>query len=106
MYSSSQKFVGKAITEAIAQVGTYTSNLGGTDIYEALKGAINLPSKDVPRYIYLITDGMVYNNAQIIGLVRENTQNNRFFATGLGNYINPELIQGIAMAGNGDYDYV
>lgn len=30
----------------------------------------------------------------------------RFFTIGIGNGISPSLIQGVAMAGNGDYDFV
>lgn len=30
----------------------------------------------------------------------------RFFTIGIGNGISPSLIQGVAMAGRGDYDFV
>jgi len=30
----------------------------------------------------------------------------RFFTIGIGNGISPYLIQGVAKAGNGDYDFV
>ena len=56
--------------------------------------------------MYLLTDGDVSNVDEIIAEVYQAQRIMRFFTIGIGNGISPALIQGVAMAGKGDYDFV
>ncbi len=54
----------------------------------------------------MITDGDVWNTEEIIATVYMANHKMRFFTIGIGNGISPFLIQGVAKAGRGDYDFV
>ena len=79
--------------------------MGGTEILGPIREVIKNKS-DRPCYVFLITDGDVTNSNEIIATVHEKNEKMRFFSIGIGNGISPYLIQNIAKAGRGDYDFV
>lgn len=92
---------------AIHEIQNYFANMGGTEIYQPIKFALekNLIN-DYPRIIFLMTDGDVTNSDEIINLIRDKNKFSRIFTIGIGNGISPYLIKEMAKAGNGDYEYV
>ena len=59
-----------------------------------------------PKYVFLLTDGDVSNGKQIIAKVYTHRSDMRFFTVGIGSGISPLLIQGVAQAGKGNYEFV
>ena len=49
---------------------------------------------------------MISNKKEVIAYVYESSGLMRFFSIGMGTNISPYLIQNIAKAGRGDYDFV
>ncbi|MDE6748267.1 MAG: VIT and VWA domain-containing protein [Lachnospiraceae bacterium] len=76
---------------------------GGTEIAEALEDALSTPAdKDVARNIVIISDGYVYGEAEVFGIVNENMDKAEFFSFGIGRAVNRRLIEGIATIGQGE----
>ena len=76
--------------------------MGGTEIYQPLADILQ---KDIdvnlPRRIYLLTDGAVYNTEQIVDLVKQNFTRCKVHTFGIGEGASVDLIKNCARAGQG-----
>lgn len=105
MYQESQTV--NQVENAKNKIDTFDSDMGGTEILKPIQDIIGKAAlTNYPRYVFLITDGDVWNTDQIIATVYEAKYKMRFFTIGIGNGISPVLIQGVAKAGLGDYEFV
>ncbi|MGB6853807.1 MAG: hypothetical protein WBG49_14605, partial [Thermoanaerobaculia bacterium] len=59
------------------------------------------PHPELPRQLFILTDGQVTNDEAVIALVRKHSSNTRVFSFGIGAGASHHLVQGIARAGNG-----
>ena len=82
---------------------------GGTEMADALRGAVALssqnidPSKeDISRSIVVITDGYISGEREIFEIINNNLASVSFFPFGIGTSVNRYLIEGIAKAGQGE----
>merc|ERR1711963_1137257 len=88
--------------KAKAHVEKMEANYGGTEIHAPLKSIFSQsPIQGYARQIFLLTDGVVSNDNQIIKLVRSNNKSSRVFTLGLGSSASRHLVKGVARAGNG-----
>jgi hypothetical protein len=47
--------------------------MGGTELLDPLKAIVSVKgSKDLPRCLYLLTDGAVFNTEAVIDLIKQN----------------------------------
>lgn len=93
----------ESLEEALRHTKNVRANMGGTEILGALQAAAENRYKDKVLEVLILTDGEVWNQDEIFGLVnRENQENSaRFFTLGLGNSVSHSLINGISRAGKG-----
>lgn len=76
---------------------------GGTELLPALKKAVAIPAKEnVSRSVVVITDGYIFDEADIFRLIGENAGTSDFFSFGIGSSVNRYLINGIARTGQGE----
>ncbi len=76
---------------------------GGTELAAALESALNTPKRsDVSRNVVVITDGYIYDEEEVFGMIHENLDNTSFFSFGIGSSVNRSLMEGIAGAGMGE----
>lgn len=76
--------------------------MGGTEIDTALKDIFMIPrKKQFPRHIFLLTDGCISNEQQVINLVENNVKNSRLHTIGIGNGVSQYLISQCAEKGKG-----
>ena len=64
------------------------ANLGGTEIFDPLSNLYKKINrlKDYERYVYLLTDGDVWDTKKVINLIKnETSEDNRLFSIGIGN---------------------
>merc|ERR1711963_1205678 len=88
--------------KAKAHVEKMEANYGGTEIHAPLKSIFSQSTiQGYARQIFLLTDGAVSNDNQIIKLVRSNNKSSRVFTLGLGSSASRHLVKGVARAGNG-----
>ncbi|MHC4672155.1 MAG: VIT domain-containing protein [Planctomycetota bacterium] len=58
------------------------------------------------RIACFMTDGYVGNDMAIIDAVKKNAHTTRVFSFGIGNSVNRYLMEGVALAGRGEVEYV
>lgn len=78
--------------------------LGGTEIYNAIR--FSLKPGEQEKAIFLITDGEVGNEAEIMSFIKKNIANGRLFTFGIDTAVNAYFINGAAEAGNGKAEFV
>lgn len=76
---------------------------GGTELAAALECALDTPQQQgVSRNVVVITDGYIYDEEEVFGLIGDNLNNTSFFSFGIGSSVNRSLMEGIAEAGMGE----
>lgn len=79
---------------------------GGTEMMKAIKAALKpSDSQQHVRIVCFMTDGQVYNDAEILAAVQKHP-NARIFAMGFGSSPNRFLLDKMAEYGRGEVDYV
>jgi len=102
LFPTSQKYDDDTLAQAKSHVLTMEANYGGTEVFAPLKSIFEQkPIKDYAKQIFLLTDGAVSNDQQVISLVKNNGLNSRVFTLGLGASASRHLVKGVARAGNG-----
>ena len=90
------------VKRAIRMIDTQEGG-GGTELLPALEKAVAIPAKEnVSRGVVVITDGYVFDEADIFRLIGENAGTSDFFSFGIGSSVNRYLINGIARTGQGE----
>ena len=76
---------------------------GGTELAAALECALDTPQQQgASRNVVVITDGYIYHEEEVFGLIGDNLNNTSFFSFGIGSSVNRSLMEGIAEAGMGE----
>ena len=73
-----------------------SADLGGTNIYEPLKNIFDSKDYDninLPRNIFLLTDGAVDNENEVLNLIEENNSKFTIFSIGIGEDFDEDLIK-------------
>ena len=85
---------------------------GGTEMMKAIDAALvktklNRGGGPEPvRMVCFMTDGYVGNDMAIVDAVKKNAGTTRVFSFGVGSSVNRFLLDGMAMAGRGEVEYV
>lgn len=104
LYPSSMKTTEENIQNAINTVKTFNADMGGTEIYTAVKAATDLkPLERTQRIIFLLTDGSIGNTEYFLKNVKNTFFYNeaRMFTIGIGNGVSTYLVEEAAKMGNG-----
>ncbi|MDP0490320.1 MAG: VIT domain-containing protein [Verrucomicrobiota bacterium JB023] len=76
---------------------------GGTELTAALRKALKQKqAREGSRSILVITDGFIDFEAKTFDLIRRNLSRANLFAFGIGSSVNRHLIEGMAVAGDGE----
>ncbi|KAM7540844.1 hypothetical protein Aperf_G00000031153 [Anoplocephala perfoliata] len=96
------------LKQAMDHQAQLEADLGGTELYPALKSVYDTPltGEGWYRQIVVLTDGEIGEQDLVIGLVTKNQSNARLFAIGLGNEVSTSLISGVARAGRGTATFI
>ena len=97
----------KSINEACEVVSQMKADMGGTKILEPLGAALlrTTPRPNVPRYVFLLTDGDVNNTQAIVNLILNNQNRATVSTFGIGSGASEELVKKVALAGRGMYEF-
>lgn len=107
LYAASRRYGADVLAETLTHTDDLEANMGGTEIYAPLEWILERPPIDgYLRQVFLLTDGEVCNEDQVIALVRKHSHRARVFALGLGNGVSRRLVEGVARAGNGTAAFV
>ena len=85
------------------------ANLGGTDIYSPLKYIYDnsqyYDEINLPRNIFLLTDGYINNKAETLNLIEINSSIYTIYSIGIGNDFDEDLIKNAGVIGKGNYNF-
>ncbi|TRY77470.1 hypothetical protein TCAL_10676 [Tigriopus californicus] len=103
LFAQSVLYDDDTLAQAKAHVATMEANYGGTEILQPINQILASPPAhpDHLRQIFVLTDGAVSNDIQVIAAVRANSTKARVFSLGLGASASRHLVKGIARSGNG-----
>ncbi|KAF2138549.1 uncharacterized protein K452DRAFT_88255 [Aplosporella prunicola CBS 121167] len=105
LWDRSQSYSQSTLDAAIAHVESFGSNMGGTEILEALEDTIERRYKDIELEVMLLTDGEVWDQDSLFRCLNEHISEKkapiRVFTLGVGDDVSHSLIEGMARAGNG-----
>ncbi len=79
--------------------------LGGTEIFEAIRYALN-ESNPKGSSLLLLTDGQVGNEREIFAFVQQRIENNGIFTFGIDTAVNSFFINGLADIGHGKSELI
>ncbi|CAI2374388.1 unnamed protein product [Moneuplotes crassus] len=107
MFEQSVPYTQENMESAISGISKFKANMGGTEILRPIKHIFAHKSDtDLPRHVFLLTDGAVYNSQACVEEIRLNSNEFNFHTIGVGRYVSTQLIIDCAIAGNGMYYFV
>ncbi|KAB5559754.1 von Willebrand factor type A domain-containing protein [Coniochaeta sp. 2T2.1] len=103
--TGSVSYDASSVDKATKYVEGFAANFGGTEMYRPLEDIIQKRHKDMDLEIFLLTDGEVWDQYNLINLINKSVEESRgtirLFTLGIGDSVSHALIEGLARAGNG-----
>jgi hypothetical protein len=107
LFDSSVPYNEGNLEKAMEHLRNLQADLGGTNILPPLRKIFQEPLiKDLPRQIFVLTDGSVSNTHECIREVKLNEKIARCFTFGIGSGASSELVEGMARAGGGTAEFI
>ena len=102
LFKESVEYNDETLKVAKKHVANMSADYGGTELFYPIQHIFDSqPKSRYPRQVFVLTDGKVSNDDQVIGLVKRNAHMGRVFSLGLGLNCSRHLVKGIARAGMG-----
>jgi hypothetical protein len=107
LFPESRPYDDASLAEATRYVAAMDADLGGTEILPALEAVLSAPAvAELPRQVFLLTDGEVTNTDEVISLAASHAPRARIFTFGIGAGASAHLVRGIARAGRGEAEFI
>jgi hypothetical protein len=107
LFPHSRPYDEATLAEAAGHVRDLEADLGGTEILPALEHVLTgTGPKDLPRQVFVLTDGEVSNTDAVIALARRHAGAARVFTFGIGAGASHHLVEGLARAGEGAAEFI
>ena len=103
-----KEYTQQNIKESITLIESLKADKGGTDIYSPLKDIYASKDYDdikLPKNIFLLTDGAVYDKEQTLKIIEENSNVFRIYSIGIGSDFDDDLIKNAGVLGKGNYNF-
>ena len=102
LWPKSKGYTNESVTQAMEHIETFSSNMGGTRTYAAIRAAIEKRFPDICCEILLLTDGDIWDQQELFDYLNETVSDKvRVFTLGIGSQVSSALIEGVARAGKG-----
>uniref|UniRef100_A0A3B3BEG4 Uncharacterized protein n=1 Tax=Oryzias melastigma TaxID=30732 RepID=A0A3B3BEG4_ORYME len=100
IFLNSVEYSEESMEEALKKVRLMLADLGGTDILQPLKYIYSQPFiSNLPRQLFILTDGKVENPNEILDFVKNNAGSHRCSFFGIGEGTSSALINGLPKEG-------
>jgi hypothetical protein len=104
LFEVSKQYDEKTSAEAVRYVNDIQADMGGTELLAPVTTILTKPMiPDYLRQVFVLTDGEVTNQPEVISSVSKNLDKNtqRVFTLGIGTNVSRALVNGMAKAGRG-----
>jgi hypothetical protein len=103
LWKRSKSYDQSSLNQALKHVETFSSNFGGTEMFNPVKDTVDRRYKDMNLEVMILTDGEIWNQQQLFDFINESAAREaaRFFSLGIGASVSHSLLEGIARAGKG-----
>jgi Ca-activated chloride channel family protein len=107
LFPESRPYDERSLKEASAHVARMDADMGGTEILAPLEAILQRPVRpELPRQLFILTDGQVTNTDAVLKLVRKHSDTTRVFTFGIGAGASQHLVRGLARAGGGAAEFI
>jgi Ca-activated chloride channel family protein len=107
LFPESRPYANDTLQTASTAVAAMDADLGGTEILAPLQALLATKAHpEIPRQLFILTDGQVSNTEAVIGLLRKHATTTRVFTFGIGRGASHHLVRGMARAGNGAAEFI
>ena len=97
------------IKKSIQLVESLKADLGGTNIYNPLNDVYKSykihDNIKLPRNIFLLTDGDIYDKKDTLALIEKNSNKYSVYSIGIGRDFDKDLIKNAGIIGKGNYNF-
>lgn len=87
------------ITKIRRMLRSLNADMGGTEMRQALQTAVQIPGLPMPHDVFLITDGQVWEEDNVINEMKQT--GHRFFTVGVGSSVAEGFVRELARATGG-----
>lgn len=107
LFPQSRHYDDKSLDKANKHLKRLDANLGGTEVLRPLMAVLESKTNtELPRQVFLLTDGQVSNTEAVLSLVRKHSDTTRVFTFGIGAGASHHLVRGVARAGEGACEFI
>lgn len=107
LFPQSKDYDEASLAEATKHVSTMSANMGGTEILTPLRSIFKKAADPkYPRQLFILTDGEVTDPSSCIRECKIAADSTRVFCFGIGSGASKKLVEGMALAANGDFEMV
>ncbi len=107
LFPESRLYNEASLREASEKVKEMRADYGGTEILSPLEWILKKTLfPELPRQLFVLTDGQVTNTQEVISLIRRHASTTRVFAFGIGAGASHHLVRGMARAGSGSAEFI
>jgi von Willebrand factor type A domain/Vault protein inter-alpha-trypsin domain len=107
LWPKSKIYDQSSLSAALAHVGSFDANYGGTEMLAAVKETVKNRYKDMHLEIVIVTDGEIWNQNELFNFINQaTTKKVRFFSLGIGAGASSGLVEGVARSGDGFAQFV
>lgn len=100
-------YTDKNFNNALKRIRSIDANMGGTELYSAVKDALAFAAKtEKPQEWVLLTDGGVSDPERVVKMVANARVRPRIFTFGIGNGASTSLLQGLSRVSGGSCEMV
>lgn len=104
-----REYTRENIQESFEIIKNLKADMGGTDIYGPLddiySSVNNYKDIDLPKNIFLLTDGEIEKKEQTLRLIENNNLKFMVYSIGIGKDFDKDLIKSSGMLGRGGYEF-
>ena len=103
LWAQSRPYSDRSLADAQRHVDGMSANFGGTEILPPIRATLANRHRDRMLEIMLLTDGQVWNSAELFECVERETAHGdvRLFSLGIGHDVSHALVDGLARVGKG-----
>jgi uncharacterized protein with von Willebrand factor type A (vWA) domain len=92
--SKSKKNKEKYVDKAIASINLFKADMGGTELFNAIKEVLNSLEPDICNNIFILTDGDISNSDVVLKMISQKMKPNiRFYGLGIGSDCSQFLLE-------------